>query len=40
MAFELGMNHYSEISKLVKILKPHIAIILNIENVHLETSNL
>ena len=33
--FELGMNHPSEISKLVKILKPHIAVILNIENVHL-----
>ncbi len=33
--FELGMNHFGEIKNLVKILKPNIAIILNIENVHL-----
>ncbi len=33
--FELGMNHPGEISKLTKILQPEIAIILNIENVHI-----
>ena len=33
--FELGMNHFEEIKSLVKILKPNISIILNIENVHL-----
>ena len=33
--FELGMNHSGEIKRLVKILKPNISIILNIENVHL-----
>ena len=33
--FELGMNHFGEIKSLVKILKPNISIILNIENVHL-----
>ena len=29
------MNHFGEIKSLVKILKPNISIILNIENVHL-----
>ena len=33
--FEVGMNRSGEIKKLVKVLKPQTAIILNIENVHL-----
>ena len=32
--FELGMNHKNELTRLVKILKPHIGIILNISYVH------
>ena len=34
--FELGMNHKNEIKKLSKILKPEIAIILNVNHVHSE----
>ena len=33
--FEIGMNHSGEIKKLVKVLQPQTAIILNVENVHL-----
>lgn len=34
--FELGMNHSGEISYLTEILRPDIAVITNIEAVHLE----
>ncbi len=34
--FELGMNHSGEISYLTKILRPDIAVITNVEAVHLE----
>ncbi|ADE30133.1 UDP-N-acetylmuramoyl-tripeptide--D-alanyl-D-alanine ligase [Rickettsia prowazekii] len=34
--FELGMNHQGEISELVQILKPNIAMINNISEAHLE----
>jgi UDP-N-acetylmuramoyl-tripeptide--D-alanyl-D-alanine ligase len=34
--FEIGMNHAGEIAPLVKIVRPHIAIITTVEPVHLE----
>ncbi len=34
--FEIGMNHAGEISVLVKIVRPHVAIITAVEPVHLE----
>ncbi|HEX5777709.1 MAG TPA: UDP-N-acetylmuramoylalanyl-D-glutamyl-2,6-diaminopimelate--D-alanyl-D-alanine ligase [Xanthobacteraceae bacterium] len=34
--FELGMNHAGEIEPLVKLVRPHVAIITTIEAVHLE----
>ena len=34
--FEIGMNHAGEIEPLVKMVRPHVAIITNIEPVHLE----
>lgn len=34
--FEIGMNHADEIAPLVKLVRPHIAIITTIEPVHLE----
>lgn len=34
--FEIGMNHAGEITPLVKLVRPHIAIITTIEPVHLE----
>ncbi|ABE62100.1 UDP-N-acetylmuramoyl-tripeptide--D-alanyl-D-alanine ligase [Nitrobacter hamburgensis X14] len=34
--FEIGMNHAGEISPLVKMVRPHIAIITTVEPVHLE----
>lgn len=34
--FEIGMNHAGEIEPLVKLVRPHIAIITTIEPVHLE----
>ena len=34
--FEIGMNHAGEITPLVKMVKPHVAIITTIEPVHLE----
>lgn len=34
--FEIGMNHAGEITPLVKIVRPHVAIITTIEPVHLE----
>ncbi len=34
--FELGMNHEGEIRFLAEILRPHVALITNIEAVHLE----
>ncbi|BDU60828.1 UDP-N-acetylmuramoyl-tripeptide--D-alanyl-D-alanine ligase [Candidatus Rickettsia kotlanii] len=37
--FELGMNHKGEIRELVQILKPHIAMITNISEAHLEFFN-
>ncbi|MFV0251473.1 MAG: UDP-N-acetylmuramoyl-tripeptide--D-alanyl-D-alanine ligase [Rickettsia aeschlimannii] len=37
--FELGMNHKGEIRELVQILKPNIAMITNISEVHLEFFN-
>ena len=32
--FELGMNHKNELTRLVKILKPNIGVILNVSYVH------
>lgn len=34
--FEVGMNHAGEIEPLVKLLRPHVAVITTIEPVHLE----
>jgi UDP-N-acetylmuramoyl-tripeptide--D-alanyl-D-alanine ligase len=34
--FEIGMNHAGEIEPLVKMVRPHIAIITTVEPVHLE----
>jgi UDP-N-acetylmuramoyl-tripeptide--D-alanyl-D-alanine ligase len=34
--FEIGMNHAGEIESLVKMVRPHVAIITTVEPVHLE----
>ena len=34
--FEIGMNHAGEIAPLVRLVRPHIAIITNVEAAHLE----
>ena len=34
--FEIGMNHAGEIAPLVRMVRPHIAIITTVEPVHLE----
>ena len=34
--FEIGMNHPGEITPLVKLVRPHVAIITTVEPVHLE----
>src|SRR6201747_2402625 len=34
--FEIGMNHAGEIEPLVKLVRPHIAVITTVEPVHLE----
>src|SRR3984957_8560152 len=34
--FEIGMNHAGEIDALVKMVRPHVAIITTVEPVHLE----
>jgi UDP-N-acetylmuramoyl-tripeptide--D-alanyl-D-alanine ligase len=34
--FEIGMNHAGEIRPLVRMVRPHVAIITNVEAVHLE----
>ena len=34
--FEIGMNHAGEIEPLVKVVRPHVAIITTVEAVHLE----
>ena len=34
--FEIGMNHAGEITPLVKLVRPHVAIVTSIEPVHLE----
>jgi UDP-N-acetylmuramoyl-tripeptide--D-alanyl-D-alanine ligase len=34
--FEIGMNHAGEITPLVKMVRPHVAIITTVEPVHLE----
>jgi UDP-N-acetylmuramoyl-tripeptide--D-alanyl-D-alanine ligase len=34
--FEIGMNHAGEISALVKMVRPHVAVITAVEPVHLE----
>ena len=34
--FEIGMNHAGEIAPLVKMVRPHIAIVTTVEPVHLE----
>src|ERR1700736_4524519 len=34
--FEIGMNHASEIDALVRMVRPHVAIITTVEPVHLE----
>ena len=36
--FEIGMNHAGEIEPLVKMVRPHVAIITTVEPVHLEFS--
>ena len=33
--FELGMNHAGEIRPLVKLVRPHVAIVTTVEPVHL-----
>jgi len=35
-AFEIGMNHVGEIEPLVRLVRPHVAIVTNVEPVHLE----
>ncbi|MBT7756098.1 MAG: UDP-N-acetylmuramoylalanyl-D-glutamyl-2,6-diaminopimelate--D-alanyl-D-alanine ligase [Rhodospirillaceae bacterium] len=37
--FELGMNHSGEIAPLSRLVRPHVAIITNVEPVHLEFFN-
>src|ERR1700742_1229366 len=34
--FEIGMNHAGEIEPLVKMVRPHVAIVTTVEPVHLE----
>ena len=34
--FEIGMNHAGEIDTLVKMVRPHVAVITTVEPVHLE----
>jgi UDP-N-acetylmuramoyl-tripeptide--D-alanyl-D-alanine ligase len=34
--FEIGMNHAGEITPLVKLVRPHVAIVTTVEPVHLE----
>jgi UDP-N-acetylmuramoyl-tripeptide--D-alanyl-D-alanine ligase len=34
--FEIGMNHAGEIAPLVKLVRPHVAIVTTVEPVHLE----
>lgn len=34
--FEMGMNHSGEIESLTKLVRPHVAVISNVEAVHLE----
>jgi UDP-N-acetylmuramoyl-tripeptide--D-alanyl-D-alanine ligase len=34
--FEIGMNHAGEIEPLTKLVRPHVAIVTNVEPVHLE----
>lgn len=34
--FEMGMNHAGEIASLTQMVKPHVAVISNVESVHLE----
>jgi UDP-N-acetylmuramoyl-tripeptide--D-alanyl-D-alanine ligase len=34
--FEIGMNHVGEITPLVKLVRPHVAVITTVEPVHLE----
>ena len=34
--FEIGMNHHGEITPLVKMVRPHVAIITTVQPVHLE----
>lgn len=34
--FEMGMNHAGEISPLSKLARPHVAMIMNVEAVHIE----
>jgi UDP-N-acetylmuramoyl-tripeptide--D-alanyl-D-alanine ligase len=37
--FELGMNHAGEIASLVKLVKPHVAVVTRVAPVHLEHFN-
>ncbi len=37
--FEIGMNHHGEIKPLVKMVRPHVAIVTTVEPVHLEAFN-
>ena len=34
--FEAGMNHPGEIASLGKMLRPHVAVLLNVNPVHIE----